>query len=182
MVALTAAALVPATASAATVRVETGGNDTTCAPNGGACRSIEHGVEIAAAGDIVEVGPGTFLVSSTARTGLLIDKRLDLRGNQYNVDARTRAVVEGESVITPAAPTATPYQGLFYVDRDAAGTSIRGFSLTGTRGDAGAGGAGIFTQPTRRRGLRDQREHHHRQRDRHVVPAPPETKARSPAT
>src|SRR4051794_2556785 len=140
-------------AQAATVYVSENGSDAPdCGAGAGsnACRSLVQGVAVANDGDIVQVGPGDFPVDATDVNGVHITKRLDLRGAQYGVDARTRSLADraAETVLRPNAPAATPYQGLLDVDTGASGTSIRGFRIEGTTSSAGnAGGAGIFTQP-----------------------------------
>ena len=138
-----ALALTPAAATAATVRVSTSGNDSTCTRDGSACATLGQGVAIAAPGDVVAVGAGDFPVGATDGAGVRITKPLDLRGAQYNVDARTRS--GAETVLHPALG-AGPYQGLLYVDTGAAGTSIRGFRIQGTAASGGLGGAGIYTE------------------------------------
>src|SRR3954454_23595983 len=123
-----ALALPPVIASGAIVQVSTSGNDSLCAPGKpAACRSIEKGVAVAAAGDVVQVGAGDFPVSAA---GVHITKPLDLQGAKFLSDARTRDPnsLTGETVLHPAADE-TYYQGLLSVETGAGGTKIRGFRI-----------------------------------------------------
>jgi nitrous oxidase accessory protein NosD len=116
-------ALVPGTAAAApmTLQVAAGGTDSgTCLTS--ACATIQYAVDQAAAGDTVNVGPGTYVENVAVHTGIA------LRGPESGVaaDGGTRGA---EAVIDGGAGRALTVS--------AAGVSVDGFTITGE-------GAGIY--------------------------------------
>jgi hypothetical protein len=144
--ALAALALTPAGASAATVRVTTSGDDSTCAPGGGACLTVARGVALAGSGDTVQVGPGDFPITAPNSNGLEITKPLVLLGNQAGVDARGRAPGgTGESVLSDGDPAA-PTDGLLSITAAGAGSRVDGFTVTGNSGSANFAGAGLISR------------------------------------
>jgi nitrous oxidase accessory protein NosD len=123
--------LVPAQAAAADVVVDddgfaTPGNCNAATP---APATIQAGVTLATAGQVVQVCPGTY------NENVVVDKTLTLRGPKANVDARTRAT-SNEAVITGTDPTATVQ---LLADR----ITFNGFTVSGN-----VNGSGIYTSPS----------------------------------
>ncbi|MBK8293519.1 MAG: hypothetical protein IPK93_01615 [Solirubrobacterales bacterium] len=77
-------------ASAASLQVETSGSDAPgCGPIGTPCKTISYAVNLAAAGDTVNVGSGTF---DESPNGVQINKALTLRGTN---DGSNQTVISG---------------------------------------------------------------------------------------
>lgn len=138
-VAIFGAAATPA--SAASVQVELSGTD---APGCGAiatpCRSIEYAVNtIAAAGDTVNVGPGTFVETPN---GVNISKALTLRGTS---DGSSQTTISG-GLSTTATTTGT----LAVLNANGNVTvqnfNIADFVSTGTPNPATANKVGLFVR------------------------------------
>src|SRR5436309_12711333 len=90
-----AAILTPATLSAATRLVTTGGADSgNCTVN--PCATLTYAIAQATNGDTVAVGAGTF---SNGGGLIVVNKSVALHGAEAGVDARTRPVLS-ESVLT----------------------------------------------------------------------------------
>lgn len=128
-------------ASAASVQVETTGTDAAgCGTAAAPCRTINYAVNTAAAaGDIVNVGPGTFVESPN---GVQINKPLTLRGTG---DGAERTTISG-GLSTTAASRGT-------IAVTAAGdVTVRNFTVTdfvsvGTPSTSTANKLGIYTRP-----------------------------------
>lgn len=111
----------------ATRSVEVGGvdaGDCTAAP----CATMNYAIGQAVAGDIIDVGPGTF----SEGANININKTLAVIGEQAGVDARTRAATE--TILTDP------------VLLGADGVVFDGFTVT--CGTCAAIGAGIVTSPS----------------------------------
>jgi hypothetical protein len=90
--------------------------------------TVQDGIDNAASNDIVAVAAGLY------PERLTVNKQLDLRGAQYNVDptptgARTSSAVE--SIVTEAGLSTPNPDVLVEVTSAATGTSINGFTLRG---------------------------------------------------
>jgi hypothetical protein len=115
VLALVAAAAVPAGAQAANFYVATGGDDAAaCTTEAAPCATIQAAVGKAAAGDQVFVGPGSF-------AGANVTKALRIRGAQAGVDARDRAVSAAEETTVTSQFTLGSPAG--------AGVTIDGFTI-----------------------------------------------------
>jgi hypothetical protein len=120
-----------AQAAAATRQVAVGGSDAgNCltAP----CATIQHAVEEAAAGDTVQVGPGTY--SGTVN----VNKSLTLLGAQAGVDARNRNATGSEDTGETVLSTAT---GNDLTLAPATTSTVDGFKIINS-----GGGSGIFVE------------------------------------
>ena len=104
----------------------------TCGSSANKCKTIQHGIDHAAAGDTVSVAAGSYTTEQVA-----VNKSIVLLGAKAGVDARSRTIVPAdESVVTgPGGQTG------FNVSAN--GVTIDGFIVQGNT--SATQGSGIFT-------------------------------------
>lgn len=128
---LTAVALAgfaPAASAATTtstvlhVNASTGVDSATCGPAAAPCKTISQAVTNAAAGDTIKVAAGRYSEQVT------ISKRLKIVGPGWSGSGLAR-------VSPPAPTTTTPTYNGFLVTSAGAGSTIRGFAVTGAYGE-----------------------------------------------
>lgn len=120
------ALVMPAVASAATLKVAEDGVDAgTCLVD--ACKTLGYAVEQATDGDTVQVAAGSYVVDSP----VILNKAVSLLGAQAGIDARHRNLpVSAETVITPSG--SFPTAGAPPIIRmSAPGATVDGVTISG---------------------------------------------------
>ncbi|MEP6484112.1 MAG: hypothetical protein ABJB01_06650 [Rudaea sp.] len=137
--------------------VATSGSDTSpCTDPAHPCRTIVYAIGQSNPYDTIHVAAGIYAEQSGAAQNLLINKPVAIEGAKAGIDARTRNIAAGETIIVPssvdASLTASSQAAVAVVDIESPGVSVDGviidgdntaltspFSFNGTNPDADTG-------------------------------------------